>query len=111
LPHASRGANKAYGTRILVDEGTFQLAQNDVEGREIDFLTVLGKVEPVRVYEVMAPAGGLSPVQQELRDLHAEGFAAYRARDWERSEQHFAQCLAVALNDGPAPFSVAASNS
>jgi adenylate cyclase len=96
------GANKAYGTRILVDEATFHLAQNDVEGREIDFLTVLGKVEPVRVYEIMAPAGALSPVQQELRDLYAEGFAAYRARDWERSEQHFAQCLAVAPNDGPA---------
>ena len=96
------GANNSYGTSILVDEGTFQLAQNDVEGREIDFLTVLGKVEPVRVYEIMAPAGALSPVQQELRDLYAEGVAAYRARDWERSEQHFAQCLAVAPNDGPA---------
>jgi len=96
------GANNAYGTSILVDEGTFQLAQNDVEGREIDFLTVLGKVEPVRVYEIMAAAGALSPVQQELRDLYAEGVAAYRTCDWERSEQHFAQCLAVAPNDGPA---------
>src|SRR6516162_6914985 len=96
------GANNAYATSILVDEGTFQLAQNDVEGREIDFLTVLGKLEPVRVYQIMAPAGALSPVQQELRDLYAEGVAAYRARDWERSEQHFAQCLAVAPNDGPA---------
>ncbi len=36
------GANNAYETRILVDEGTFQLGQNDVEGREIDFLTVSG---------------------------------------------------------------------
>jgi adenylate cyclase len=96
------GANNSYGTSILVDEGTFQLAQNDVEGREIDFLTVLGKVEPVRVYEIMAPAGGLPSEKDELRSLFAEGLGAYRDRDWERSEHHFAQCLAVAPNDGPA---------
>jgi adenylate cyclase len=96
------GANNAYGTSILVDEDTFQLAQNEVEGREVDFLIVLGKREPVRVYEIMAPAGCLSPAQQELRGLFVEGLAAYRARDWERSEQQFAQCLAVAANDGPA---------
>jgi adenylate cyclase len=96
------GANRAYETSILVDEETFQLAQNDVEGREIDVLTVLGKIEPVRVYEVMAPVGCLSAAKTELRGLFAEGLAAYRARDWEHAEKHFTQCLAVAPNDGPA---------
>jgi adenylate cyclase len=96
------GANTAYETSILVDEATFQLAQNDVEGREIDFLTVLGKVEPVRVYEIMAPVGSLSAAENELRGLFAEGLAAYRARDWDRSERSFAQCLAVMPTDGPA---------
>jgi adenylate cyclase len=86
----------------LVDEGTFQLAQNDVEGREIDFLTVVGRVQPVRVYEIMAPAGCLSAAENELRDLFAEGLAAYRGRDWDRSEQRLAQCLAVVPTDGPA---------
>jgi adenylate cyclase len=58
------GANKAYETSILVDETTFQLAQNDVESREIDFLAVLGRLEPVRVYEIIAPAGCLSVAEQ-----------------------------------------------
>jgi adenylate cyclase len=96
------GANKAYETNILVDEGTFQLAQNDVEGREIDFLAVLGRVEPVRVYEIIAPAGCLSAAEQELCGLFTEGLAAYRARDWDQSERCFAQCLAVMPADGPA---------
>jgi adenylate cyclase len=96
------GANNAYETSILVEEETFQLAENDIEGREIDIITVFGKVEPVRVYEIMAPAGGLSDAEQELRGLFAEGLAAYRARDWDRSEQRFAQCLAVMPADGPA---------
>jgi adenylate cyclase len=76
--------------------------RDDVEGREIDFLTVLGKIEPVRVYELMAPAGCLSAAENELRDLFAEGLAAYRVRDWDRSEQRLAQCLAVVPTDGPA---------
>jgi adenylate cyclase len=63
---------------------------------------VLGKLEPVRVYEIMAAAGSLSAPENELRSLFAEGLAAYRARDWDRSDQLFAQCLAVVPNDGPA---------
>jgi adenylate cyclase len=96
------GANKAYETSILVDEATFQLAQNDVESREIDFLAVLGRLEPVRVYEIIAPAGCLSVAEQQLCGLFAEGLAAYRARDWDQSERCFAQCLAVMPTDGPA---------
>ena len=63
---------------------------------------MLGKVEPVRVYEIMAPVGCLSAEEQELCGLFAEGLAGYRARDWDRSEQCFAQCLAVMPTDGPA---------
>jgi len=96
------GANKAYETSILVDEATFQLTQNDVESREIDFLAVLGRLEPVRVYEIIAPAGCLSVAEQQLCGLFAEGLAAYRARDWDQSERCFAQCLAVMPTDGPA---------
>jgi adenylate cyclase len=96
------GANKVYETSILVDEETFRLAQHDVEGREIDFLTVLGRTEPVRVYEVLGSSGCLSDAEQKLCGFFADGLAAYRARDWDRSEQCFAQCLAVMPTDGPA---------
>jgi adenylate cyclase len=96
------GANKVYKTSILVDEKTFQLAQHDVEGREIDFLTVVGRTEPVRVYEVLGPAGCLSSAEQKLCGFFTEGLEAYRARDWDRSEECFAQCLAVMPTDGPA---------
>jgi adenylate cyclase len=56
---------------------------------------VLGRVEPVRVYEIIAPAGCLSAAEQELCGLFAEGLATYRARDWDQWKRCFAQCLAV----------------
>lgn len=71
---ASRGANKVYDTSILVDEQTFQLAQHDVESREIDFLTVVGRTEPVRVYEIL----GLP----DAFPTHSRSYAALSPRAW-----------------------------
>jgi adenylate cyclase len=66
-----------------------------MSAREVDFLTVLGRIEPVRVYEVLGPVGCLSDAEQQLCGFFAEGFAAYRARDWDGSEECFAHSLAV----------------
>jgi adenylate cyclase len=96
------GANKAYRTSILVNEEAYRLAQHEIEARELDFITVVGKAEPVRIYEVMGVTGSLSSEQQELRGLFAEGLAAYRERDWDRAEKKFAKCLSVVATDAPA---------
>src|SRR2546425_12836557 len=49
------GLNKEYGTHILVNETTFQGAR---EGgflfRELDLICVKGKLQPVKIYELMA---------------------------------------------------------
>jgi len=96
------GTNKAYGTSILVDEHTFRLAQQAVETREIDSIVVVGKTEPVRIYEILAVAGGLTPTQANLCEAFAAGLAAYRGRDWDTADAAFARCLAAVPGDGPA---------
>jgi len=96
------GTNKAYGTGILVAEQTFRLAQQAVEAREIDSIVVVGKTEPVRIYEILAVAGGLTPAQTALCEAFAAGLAAYRGRDWDGAEAAFARCLAAVPDDGPA---------
>ena len=95
------GTNKAYGTSILVDEHTYRLAQQAVEAREIDSIVVVGKTEPVRIYEILAVAGGLTPAQVALGEAFAAGLAAYRARDWDGAEAAFARALAAVPSDGP----------
>jgi adenylate cyclase len=95
------GGNKAYGTRILVDEATYRLAREVVELREVDSLVVVGKTEPVRIYEVMAPIGGLSEAQVKLCEAFAEGLAAYRVRDWDAADAAFARGLELVPEDGP----------
>ncbi|MCW5603193.1 MAG: adenylate/guanylate cyclase domain-containing protein [Burkholderiales bacterium] len=96
------GCNKVYGTRILIDEATFRLAQSAVEARELDLLTVAGKTEPLRVYELLCRADELPDDMAELRELFADGVAAYRARDWDVADRRFAECLTRCPDDGPA---------
>jgi adenylate cyclase len=96
------GVNKLYGTRIIIGEDTWRTAQQSVDARELDIVTVAGKTEPIRIYEVMGRHGALSPAQTALRDAYAAGLAAYRARDWDGATARFRECLDHVPEDGPA---------
>jgi adenylate cyclase len=95
------GINKLYGTSIILSEETFRLSQHVVEARELDLITVVGKTEPVRIYELMGRAGELAPDRNELRDRFASGLAAYRSGDWDEAQIRFESCLANHEEDGP----------
>ena len=95
------GINKMYGTGIVVAEDTYRLAQQAVEARELDCVTVVGKTEPVRIFELLGRAGEIVPDTFALRDLFAHGLAAYRERDWDGAEEKFQACLKLAPEDGP----------
>jgi adenylate/guanylate cyclase family protein len=95
------GINKLYGTGIAVAEDTYRLAQQAVEARELDFVTVVGKTEPVRIFELLGRAGEIAPDTFALRDLFAHGLAAYRERDWDGAEEKFQECLKLVPEDGP----------
>jgi adenylate cyclase len=69
------GINKLYGTSIILSEDTYRLAQQAIEARELDLITVAGKTEPVRIYEAIARVGELSPELSKLRDQFACGLA------------------------------------
>ena len=93
--------NKVYGTQIIIEEATCRLAHDAIEVRELDLLSVAGKSEPLRVYELVCRSGERAPAIVELHEIFAAGLAAYRARDWETAEQRFAECLERNAEDGP----------
>ncbi len=95
------GINKLYGTGIAVAEDTYRLAQQAVEVRELDCVTVVGKIEPTRIFELLGRAGEIAPDVLELRDLFADALVSYRERDWDGAEEKFQECLKLAPEDGP----------
>ena len=93
--------NKVFGTKIIVAESTLKFARSEVESRELDLITVAGKTEPVRVYELLCAAGQLQPDDAELLQEFAKGLAAYRERDWDAADRQFRRCLEINAKDAP----------
>lgn len=94
-------ANKFYGTRILVSEATRTLAGDSLAFREIDSLRVAGKLEPVRVYELLGLAAEVSDADKQRVRAYEAGLARYRAQDWDAAEAAFRECLATEPKDQP----------
>lgn len=95
------GANKLYGSHILVSAATMSGAAETIEAREIDRVIVLGESRPQTIFEIMGRQGGLTAAQIGLRRHFGEGLEAYRARDWEAARHAFLAALAVVPGDGP----------
>ena len=94
------GANKLYGTRILVSEETIE-ATKTVDAREIDRIVLLGQSQPQTVFEIMGLASELTPEQDALRSRFAEGLGNYRRRQWKDAKRAFLAALEAVPNDGP----------
>jgi adenylate cyclase len=89
------GLNKDYGTQVVVSEFTVRQAGEGWLFRELDWVRVKGKRQPVGIYVIPA-----DPHNQEGAEGFARGLASYRARDFAAAEATFAE-LAERLDDGP----------
>lgn len=96
------GANKFYGTRILMSENTWYQSKHTVVAREIDTIYVIGKSEPVRVFEPLAIKGEDSLKAEQLEKFHQEALKYYRMQDWDSAKEIFEQLLTMKPNDAPA---------
>jgi adenylate cyclase len=95
-------ANKYFGTHLMISEETKKLASAAVETRELDMICVVGKSEPVRVFELMGRKGEVDQVMLQLRDLFEQGLQLYRSRQWSSAVEAFEKCLQLKHDDAPA---------
>ncbi|MBN1578258.1 MAG: CHASE2 domain-containing protein [Chitinispirillaceae bacterium] len=76
-------AAKQYGVYTMISQYTFELVRNDFLFRQIDKITVVGKSEPVIVYELLAPRSEEGGRFTALLDLYQEGLNYFYAREWD----------------------------
>jgi adenylate cyclase len=100
-------ASKQYGTRLLISEHTQVMAREAIETRELDSIRVVGKTEPVRIFELLARKGELGQAAADVRESFEQGLNAYRSCDWDRAQAYFAACLEIDPADGPSKLFVA----
>lgn len=76
------GTSKQYGTDIVISENTYRIYADDVYVRELDFITVKGKSEPVRIYELVGIRKGplhrpLTEAQEQIIEHYHQGRKYY----------------------------------
>ena len=84
------GANKVYGSWILIGEETAAGLGDDYVMRCLDYLVVKGKNEPVRVYEVLGRRGEVEAPEAQCVTAFDSAYKMYLDRRFEAARQAFA---------------------
>lgn len=92
------GINKQYGTRIIISEFTERELSAGFLRREIDWVRVKGKEQPVRIFELMGE-GDLAGGPARLAKKFASGFALYHRMNWAGARAEFQACLEIVADD------------
>ena len=95
------GVNKIYGTYTLMGEETFRHAGNLFLWRQIDTIRVVGRQEPMDIYELLAYADAVDDRLRQISDEYGRGLQAYRRGDWDRAIDCFRRAMEIDPTDGP----------
>jgi adenylate cyclase len=87
------GTCKLYDISLCVGESTWEKVQDQVEGREIDLVKVMGKTVPTRIYEVVGKVGSLDGKRREFLGAYTHALEAYKNRDFEEARKRFQAAL------------------
>ena len=98
------GITKEYGVRIICSDATRLMLQrpDDFVLRELDWIKVKGKNEPVTIYEVMRFTSEKKDTALGTKELFESGLRSYRQRDFDTAQRYILNILKIAPQDGPA---------
>jgi adenylate cyclase len=95
------GVNKQYGTWILVSEWTRNEAGDSFFFRQLDTVKVVGKDEPVRLFELIDEKSAVQPKTVEAVEIFHEAHALFVKRQWDAAASRFEQVQTIIPDDGP----------
>ncbi len=93
-------ASKQYGCDIVISEQTYHPCADRIWARELDYIKVKGKTQPVSVYELVGLRTETVPEQKlEVIDHYAKGLELYRKRQFARAIGEFATVAEIDNHD------------
>jgi class 3 adenylate cyclase/CHASE2 domain-containing sensor protein len=100
-------ANKTYDTLNMVSEATLAAGRDEYRVRELDFIAVKGKEEPIKVYELLEMKGvELDPFREKAITLYESAMVAYKKHDWVGAKKTFSEAVEAFPKDGPSALYV-----
>ena len=94
------GANKQYQSKSIITETVWNKVQDTFVCRELDFIAVKGKQEPVRIFEILQEKDKAQAKLLHIKDLFEKGLAAYRRQNWKTAASLFTKNIEL-YHDGP----------
>ncbi len=82
------GINKQFGTYVLISESTMKKMDDAFPAREVSRVAVVGRREPVVVYEPMMPED-INEKSQQIMNKFAEGLKLFYAGDFQQAQNIF----------------------
>lgn len=92
--------SKQYGCDIIISHNTFKPCQDHIWARELDYIRVKGRNEPVAIYELLGLRS--NPIESEKLQViehYHKGREYYLKRDFNRARAEFALVLAADNQD------------
>jgi adenylate cyclase len=87
-------ASKQYGTDLIISDNTYKEYKDRLYVRELDFITVKGKSEPVIVYELVGIREGCSPIGKPLTEKQQQIIENYN-----QGREHYKTPVAQKLSE------------
>ncbi|MDQ6967445.1 MAG: adenylate/guanylate cyclase domain-containing protein [Mariprofundaceae bacterium] len=96
------GANKFYGTYLMLSESTKKLAGELFVTRELDVIQVMGKQDAIHVYELVGEKEDVAEGKLAMIMLFEAALVEYRKGCFREAEMLFTKVLNLIPNDPPA---------
>ena len=94
-------ANRRYGSKILMDTPTFDLASNTIVARPIDFVNGVNSQDRHEIYEPLWLATEVRPEHIARRDSFWSGVVLYREKRWAEAYTEFQKARGPEEEDDP----------
>lgn len=95
------GANKFFGSSIIISEATYQGSKAALEARYLGRARVVGKETPVPVYEPLAEKGKLDALWAKALPVWEKGVKAFYDKKYDDALALFTEFLGLKPEDGP----------
>jgi len=95
------GANKRYGTTAMISENTYNNAKDYVDVRKLDTIRVIGKTEPIVIYELLGMKGSLPQKMYDVIEIYNNGLEMFNEHQWKKAMKFFNDALEIFPDDGP----------
>ena len=95
------GVNKFYQTFTMISQSTYELTKDDIDTRQLDVIRVVGKKEPISVYEVLERKNQTSSEKSGVVEKYLKALKLYEERNFADASKEFEKVLAIDPDDGP----------